>query len=251
VKLYELTGIKKFYEKDVEDVLSSMDKTHKALGRGAFGVALKNSSKPEVVKFWISDSAYDAYVKYISEHPSKYFPKLYSKPKKLSAFFLRTADFPDKVNYVKMEALERASMEEADIIAEIFNQLRKMPSKKEVDAYVEKFLRSANNVFDEYMIKKLNKMVADVRDFCQEMYEMLRGTLGGGHSIDIHSENIMKRKNGELVITDPIYNHEDMMAAEDIKKAMWSVRRRQEEYGDGAFGLVKGRSSSKSKGETK
>jgi hypothetical protein len=250
MKLYELTGVKKFYDKDVEDVLSSMSKTHDEAGRGHFGVTLKNSSKPEVVKFWIADSAYDDYVNYVAAHPYKHFPKLYSKPKQLSAFFLRSTKFPDKVRYVKMEALQKAGIQDALIISEIFSKLSGCNNKLAVENYTKMYLREPNKDFDESHLARLDEMVSNVGEFCQEMFEMLHAVLKGSNHLDVHSGNIMLRSNGELVITDPIYNSDSYDEAENIKRSLYRVKRAKDENLD-TGDTVKGRSSSKPKGETK
>src|ERR1017187_5405200 len=106
MKLCELVGVKALYNKDLEEILASLDKAGmKELGRGSFAVVLKHATKPEVIKFWICDSSYDAFINYLVAHPGKFFPKLLSKPKMLSTFFNRPVAFPEKIKYVRMEEL--------------------------------------------------------------------------------------------------------------------------------------------------
>jgi len=105
MKLFELVGVKKFADLDFKEVISSM-KEYSEAGEGANAIVVKHGSRNEVIKFWLEDSAYEDFIDYVQKHPSKYFPKLYSKPKELTAFFLRPKDFPKKIKYVRMEKLE-------------------------------------------------------------------------------------------------------------------------------------------------
>jgi len=229
MKLLELVGVKKFYDADIEDVLKSMG-THEELGRGTFGVTLKHGTKPEVVKFWITDSSYDDFINYVLAHPYKHFPKLLSKPKMLSAFFLRTKDFPEKVRYVKMEVLQRIKGRiDADVINDIFYGLRDdCASKKDVDEYIGRYLTEPNMTFNKKYLDRLNEMVPNVPEFCHAMFDMLHHVLKGKNELDIHDENIMLRANGEIVITDPVYNTRDMAKADEIKTAFYDLKKDSE-----------------------
>lgn len=229
MKLLELIGVKKFADADLEDVLKSMDPTHTEVGRGTFGVTLKHSSKPEVIKFWMKDSSYDDFINYVATHPYKHFPKLYSKPKKLSTFFLRPTDFPDNVNYVKMEALPNKISEDNDlwrVIRDIFLELRdNCNNKKDVEDFIKFYLSHPNDTYTAEYLDMLRKAVPDVPDFVRKMYEMLHYILRGSNSLDIHNENMMLRGNGELVIIDPLYNKGDQQKSDEIKTAMYHLKK--------------------------
>ena len=237
MKLSELLGVKKFYDSTLEEVLLSMSGDYEEAGRGSFGVTLKHSSKPTVVKFWISDSSYDNFINYVAAHPSKHLPKLYSKPKELSSFFARPKEFPDKVNYVKMEKLESIRNEaDADLISFLFNQLSKMHSKKEVDTLIKSLEEYKDSPHSEWV--RLEELVNDLPKFLHEMFEMLHHLLNGKNILDIHDENIMLRANGELVITDPIYNKSDMDKVESIQTALYHLKKEEAIKGKTPKGLT-------------
>jgi len=230
VRLSELLGVKKFYNSTVEEVLHSMSGDYQEVGRGSFGVTLKHSSKPIVVKFWISDTSYDDFINYVATHPSKHLPKLYSKPKELSSFFAIPKNFPEKVHYVKMEKLERLKdNHDADLIKGIFNELCDLPSKKDVDHLIEQLEEAKDSDYSEW--SRLKKLVDDVPKFLHEMFEMLHHLLNGKNNLDIHDENIMQRANGELVITDPIYNIKDFNSIKDIKTALYHLKKEEADKG--------------------
>jgi hypothetical protein len=245
MKLLELVGVKKFADSDLEAVLKSMG-THTEIGRGSFAVALKNTSKPEVVKFWISDSSYDEFINYVAKHPYKHFPKLYSKPKKMTTFFLHNKDFPDNVQYVKMELLNKIHTDDDRwrIVRDIFSELRDCRNKKDVDDFVKFYLRHPNDTYTKEYLDMLHKMVDNVPEFCHKMYEMLREVMKFKNVTDIHDENVMLRDNGELVITDPIYNENDSHNAKKIKNALYHLKKDDED-------AIKGKTPKKKTGESK
>jgi hypothetical protein len=215
MKLYELVGVKKFYDSNLEDVLGSMTKTgYKESGRGAFGVVMKGASG--VVKFWIKDAAYDDFINYISKHPSKYFPKLLSKPKELSSFFMRSREFPEKIRFVRMEHLDHLERpQDSRLIHHIFTHLKQ-------DEKNEDLLASLTDV----NLERLKHLVGDPFKFCEEIKKLIDATIKGGNYIDIHSGNLMLR-NGELVVTDPIANSADL---EDAEKIAGSLEDLKKEY---------------------
>ena len=226
MRLSELLGVKKFYDSTVEDVLHSIAGDYQEVGRGSFGVTLKHSSKPTVVKFWVSDSSYDDFINYVATHPSKYLPKLYSKPKELSSFFTRPKNFPEKVHYVKMEKLEKLKNDDdADMISTIFGELSNFHNKKDVDHLIEQLEEAKDNEYSEW--SRLENLVDDIPNFLYEMFEMLHHLLNGKNNLDIHEENIMQRANGELVITDPIYNIKDFNSVKDIKTALYHLKKEE------------------------
>jgi len=223
MKLYELTGIKHMYEKDLEDIISSLESSGtKVMGRGSFALVLKNSSKNEVIKFWIKDSSYDDFINYVIKNPSKYFPKVYSKPKELSAFFLRPADFPDKIKYVRMEELDKVIDVDADYIESMIKDCMHADESELVD-YTEEW--------SEIAISHVLELIGDgskesLLDFAETMKKMTNYLVKHqGHKLDIHDENIMIRNGKELVITDPIYNRKDYESSDKIRSAIRDIKR--------------------------
>lgn len=221
MKLDELLGVKKFYDFDLEQVLKSM-KNYKEEGRGTFSVVMGSGN--EVIKFWISDSAYDAFINYVIANPSKYFPKLLSKPKNLSAFFRRPENFPDKIKYVRMEKLSyKRSDVEAGIIQMIFDDLKFCRNQKELDFLIS----NTQKPTDKYPSKSkeiLKSMIKDIPEFYREMYKMIKDLVREkGNRLDIHDFNMGYRPNGELVIIDPIYNTKSLDDLDHIFIALRDV----------------------------
>lgn len=108
MKLDELLGVKKFYDKHLDDVKKafvSNGSLYKKLGSGATATAYAQGDE-YVYKFWLMDTAYEKYVDYcLDNQDNPHIPVLYSDIKNLHSFFARTEDFPDKIRYIKMERL--------------------------------------------------------------------------------------------------------------------------------------------------
>jgi hypothetical protein len=141
VKLYELVGVKKFADLDFKEVLATMQ-DYKEAGEGANAIVVKHGTRNEVIKFWLEDVAYEDFINYVDNHPSKYFPKLYSKPKELTAFFLRPKEFPKKVKYVRMEELEKFKEPFAGflkLITDLFYSVKHEEDVKDFNEFMEMF----------------------------------------------------------------------------------------------------------------
>lgn len=190
MKLYELVGVKKFADLDYKDVLSSMHEYKKA-GEGCNAIVVKHGARNEVIKFWLEDSAYEDFIDYVQKHPSKYFPKLYSRSKELTAFFLRPRDFPKKVKYIRMEELEEFNPPFPEFLSDLrqmYNQMRKSD-----DTNIEDFKKMYQR-FDE--------------DFIKTVYG-LATSLNAKYFVDLHAGNVMMRGKTPVII-DPMGSSKSM-----------------------------------------
>lgn len=223
MRLLELVGVKSFYDKDLDDVIKSLEeKGHELLGRGSFGIAVKGASKPGVIKFWIEDSSYDDFVEYIQSNPSKFFPKLLSKPKKLTTFFARPEEFPDKIKYVRMEELSRLphSLIADDIELMTQNMLFRVNPYAPEEMYdrLDSVARRKDTKLTNYMTKE------EFLEFYEVMKKMINALVGKHkNGLDIHDENVMMRGR-QVVVSDPIYNESDLSVARDIRRYLEKMK---------------------------
>ena len=219
MKLMELIGVKHLQNRDLEGVLKSIEQAgDKVLGKGAYGIAVKNK-KGEVIKFWVEDSAYDDFIEYIQKHPSKYFPKLYSKPKLLSSFFTRPDIFPDKIKYVRMEELqpwEDVVNDDGDTV----DQMMKLSARfNSSDIAVSKWLSDAKikeNKWERAVIKVIGEQ--NLEEFCKVSRDLIKAMEAKGHKLDIHGDNI-KMRGSQLVIMDPVSNLQSTREMQKIRSA--------------------------------
>lgn len=232
MRLDELLGVKALYDKDLDGIKDSIKAAgSKIMGEGSFAITIKSVTSPGVIKFWIDDSSYDTFIEYIQGHPSRFFPKLLSKPKKLTSFFTRPEQFPEKVSYVRMEELE--PLEKSDFgIADFLsgNFIRRYLSPGDYDELnddqlVEKFEEFETSERPE--IKKFLDSIGgtkkDFLEFCKTVKGLIRSTVNGRNRLDIHEGNIMMR-NGRLVITDPLFNKKDYNNAENLHASILAMQ---------------------------
>lgn len=220
-ELDEMIGVKKYSNMTAHDLLRHLGGNSgsqvQILGDGSHAVALK--IKDRVYKFWLLDSAYESYVKYSLNHKDNPFvPKFRGGIKTLPAFFLRSEQSPDTVKYVEMEELYKVSPAEYEAMT--FDLLGSSNKTGARDVYPIKlgqilvwaeeclwgfsdFLTKASLSLDvtfamneqDWEFSQLVDLLIDLRD------------LDG--FVDLHSDNVMKRSNGQLVIIDPIADSDD------------------------------------------
>jgi hypothetical protein len=229
MRLDELIGVKKLQDEDLKGIISHMQKSgFKELGRGAFGAAFKHPIKPGVIKFWVKDSSYDSFIDYIQKHPSKYFPKLLSKPKELSSFFLRPKHFPDKVKYVRMEELK--PIENHKILSSLSALLSRLTDPDADYEEIEKWAYGEKSNFTD--------MVDDFKDFYEVVQKMVMKLCSSGENkIDIEYSNNVMQRNGTIVFTDPIFNEHDLEDADFVSNLITDL-----EAGKDDIETIKGRS---------
>jgi len=208
MKLYELVGVKKFAGLDFEDVLGTMKDYTKA-GQGSSAIAVKHGSRQEVIKFWIKDSGYEEFIKFVRSNPSKHFPKFLTPPKELSSFFLRHSEFPKKIKYVRMEALTPIETNSTDV--RDLNRLFWLAKDAEsIDDFLDKVKRREDRLFPHSMDTE------ELKEFSALIYKLVTEALKKKKTfLDIHYGNVMKR-GSTFVIIDPFANADDMDATEDI-----------------------------------
>lgn len=219
MKLMELVGVKHLQNRDLEGVLKAIEAGgDKILGKGAYGIAVKNK-KGEVIKFWVEDSAYDDFIDYIQKHPSKFFPKLLSKPKELSSFFTRPVDFPAKIKYVRMEHLEPWNVKE-DFDGEELEQMMKLSAKFDSEDIVLHKWKSDAKLSANKALRKVIQIIgeANLGEFYKLSHDLIEHMTAKGHKLDIQGANLMMR-GSQLVILDPVTNLQSTREMSKIRSA--------------------------------
>jgi hypothetical protein len=231
-ELMELTGVKRFHDMTATEVLDQFRATYgngpiKLLGQGANGAAVMIGDS--VYKFWLLDSAYTAFVQYCKTHESNpLLPKFTSQIKKMPAFFIRHADAPDYVNFVKMEKLasNRSILNyRFDLKYQPYEEQFAEIDDGEVDITTIK-LATALFYFDRLqdseipILTQFTKYLSGYHhmnykpDILGDELKLFLTTLHDikqlGFTLDLHDENFIMRDD-QLVILDPIANTDDLM----------------------------------------
>ena len=194
----EMIGVKKYQDLTAAQ---AMQKASEELGlplygRGAFGRVIQSPDPDWVYKFYERDSAYDAYVDFLQQHPNKHFPVI-KKVKKITNFFRRYGIHPDKFTVVTIE------------------KLNKIPPMK---------LMLVLRVLDMHQFDR-DRIGLDVPPMEQKkLYELWMAAqqirkssvMRPGRFMDFHGGNVMQRDDGTVVIIDPVASHGELDIARDV-----------------------------------
>ena len=156
------------------------------MGSGYFSYVYEHPDKSYVMKITIlPDPGYAEYVKLIKSHPNKYFPKISD----MRVLKIHNSDY-----YVYLiEKLKTIPKYIRNTYSRAINQIISNPD------------RSINNLFPEGVPEVITRN-SDLVAALKLIRSYARHT---GYSIDLHGENIMKREDGTLVITDPYSFYHD------------------------------------------
>lgn len=163
-------------------------KNNMNMASGSFGISLIPESGDKVYKLWMVDAAYEKWISYcLTQQSNKVIPKIYSKRiRRVTNIFMRDKRHHNKINYIVMEKLYKIDLDSKVV------------------------LRNRNTITYSDVFKNLNTLTklefAD--DGLQNQYDSLFAVaieLSKDNELDLATpNNIMKRKNGEFVFTDPI-----------------------------------------------
>jgi len=221
--LHELTGIKHLYHTTKYDIFKMLhDHGIEIVGSGQYGEVLSHPSWDYVIKIF-SDDYYLSFVHFAITHPNKHYPKMLRKPLNMHAFYRRGKSDLKKFWVVKIE------------------KLYPITNKRLLNFLVQHLERGACDVVNPSSNKYVNKWyklegpngetyTGDVwpqvftdypwfESLCKA-YAATWDTVDG--SPDIHPKNLMQRKNGDIVIIDPVWEGETPYQAYDkwIKSEM-------------------------------
>lgn len=182
----------------------------KILGAGKFGEVLSFPTWNYVLKTFKDDRCYVRFVRLVmrnQDNPA--FPKFFDKPRKIRPFYKRTQD-EEFLYIVRMEKLFPTKMEKHE-----FYKLEGMLNASRLHYLV---LNSQEKLqwYDSLSETHKQGYINNAREFFKNhsqyrdlfsAYNMVHDLADDGEScgIDMHTNNIMMRENGELVLIDPLW----------------------------------------------
>ncbi len=220
MKLFELTGIKKYYNKteyQIERLLRKFGINF--IAGGKFGRVFTHAGWDYVVKLFSNDPYYLDFVNYAIAHPNKHYPKFVRKPLKMHAFQKRHTHSAPKFWVVKIEKLKELSPKKAEFIVEHleraqqawYNKHNKPEYYKDDWTYMwvpdagigggERHRLTWDQVFEMYpWLETLAEAWHNIFENCSE------------GSPDLHEGNFMERQDGTVVIIDPLWQGANPLA---------------------------------------
>lgn len=207
--LNELTGVKKYYNKtgwQIERMLSKFG--IKFVASGKFGKVFTNDKWDYVVKIF-NDEYYLSFVNYAIAHPNPHYPHFKRKPLEMHRFEKRFKHQPNYSTIVKIEKLLELPKEKADfIVAELEHAQQGLYNLKHNKQDAETYQTWFNDPISHQRVRttwpEIFKMYPWLYTLA-EAWQSIQDNVEYG-SPDIHASNFMQRKDGTVVIIDPLWH---------------------------------------------
>lgn len=168
----------------------------KVMGQGRSGIVLFHPGWKFVLKLFSDDCPYLKFIRFVLKNPRPSYPKIFDKPRRIIPHFKRITA-AQYLYVVPIEKLDPIGIRDYDTIQYYLYY---------ANSDAEELAKSFDNL--EVAHERLTKMEHDyphLKNFYDDYRFLLKRDFG---SLDINSQNIMKRSNGEFVITDPFWEGE-------------------------------------------
>ena len=223
MKLYELKGVKKFHNMDSYEFNQMLKDEYgiECIGGGTYGQIYTNKDWDYVVKVISGDDPfYLSFVDFVLKNPDPHFPKIKRKPLNIHAFLRRHPKAPNNFWVLKIEKLEpiKPRSDLANFLVRNLETYAVVQWQHE-NGYMsnEEFTRKYEKVY-KYMpdgvvhksmsYKDMFDEVPWFSSLCRAYMKINQAQLG---SFDNHDGNFMKRKDGTIVMIDPIWEGSNPM----------------------------------------
>lgn len=212
--LNELTGIKKYYNKNefqLERILGKFG--IRCIAAGKYGRIFTNPNWNYVVKMFRDDPYYLSFVNYAMAHPNAHYPKFIRKPLHMHAFHKRFRSQTSlKFWLVKIEKLSPINDAVGSFITSHleravqfwYNVKHKQLTQDQLDqdwTYVGSQKVSMYDLFKRY------PWLWSLAEAWHNIFENIEEG-----SPDIHAGNFMQRSDGTIVIIDPLWQGTNPLA---------------------------------------
>lgn len=188
----------------------------KIIGVGKYGQVFSHPSWSYVLKVYF-DEYYTRFVRFAYRNPHPSFPKFYGPPQRVIPFYRRYKS--ESIQYlVRMEELLPISTELFNLINNWYNQginyMRAVENGSQ-DHEIEEIIypNSQERKAGKKSYTGKVKLYQDIIDLLKNnpklynvfegLYLLTKGNIKG--SFDFHQDNFMQRPNGDIVISDPLW----------------------------------------------
>ena len=208
-KVSDIVSNPEHNERTLEDILKDFsEKGGKVLGRGRSGIVLQHPKWKFVVKLFSQDSPYLSFVRFCLKNPRKSFPVFFDKPRRIIPNFKRHK-YKEYLYIVKTEKLEPISKKEF-LDLQYYIYYGGLEVERQPDESDEDFIKYSDAVSlrtnTETKVKEIEDRYPSIQDFLKDYNFLMRAGIKGAP--DIIQSNIMKRSEGEFVLSDPFWEGE-------------------------------------------
>lgn len=201
MRLTELQGYKALKTISFVELLATLHQHGYKIAHGAFAIVLCQPGKSYVYRVWTGDSGYWKFLERARQHPSPHIVKLLGDVKTHTVI---TGGKPYTFNIQKMEKLTELTNDKVrDMIQAFSNVLNELGPKASFNEAVK---RAPDHAITDNENGQVTEFYLANKSFFTEVLAV--ATWGFQHKVDhadISPSNVMKRVDGELVITDPYY----------------------------------------------
>lgn len=171
----------------------------KPIGRGCFSAIFEGTRKNTVLKLTVDDIGYWLLNCWATKVEHKHFPRIVDRHGDIGTVKLGGTDYP--LFLFEMEKLEKIKPgSDAKKLARRIQGVAQTASNK-AGLWMRDDLRSVmmaqHMMQDTALPRSIRNALGQLENFCCNY---------PGGQMDLHMNNMMQRKNGELVITDPLAN---------------------------------------------
>lgn len=191
-----------YNELGLHQILDKFRKEGGTVNSGKSGIVLTYPKWKYVLKIFPVDIPYLKFVRFVLQNPRPSFPKFYDKPRKIIPNYTREEDEPF-LYIVKTEKLFPITKEEWEDIKFITY----FSSDIDWDDYLNRYPDS--EIWKEYYkrYKEIERKYPSIKTFLNDYHFLLNNINEMGVN-DLGDTNVMKRKEGEFVLSDPVWKGE-------------------------------------------
>lgn len=213
--LYELTGVKRYHNMSWYEITKKLEQETgiKPVANGRYGVIFTKPEWNYVIKIFDDDPEYLGFIDFVLTHPNKHYPKIIKKPISMHHFHARDPSSTNKFYIIKIEKLYPITEEMGYFLEmwlehfmEVYYRQYVMDQSKRGYAYDgDSADRSWIDPFGKRVKMSSIEMLARypwLRSLSKAYWEVMDANLGAE---DLHQGNIMQRKDGTIVLIDPVW----------------------------------------------
>jgi hypothetical protein len=235
--LQELTGVKKYHNMSWYDLTKKLEQETgiKPVANGRYGVIFTKPEWNYVIKIFDEDPEYLGFVDFVLSHPNKHYPKIIKKPMTMHHFHSRDPSSTYKFYIVKIEKLYPVSEEMGGFLEIYLPYLMEVYYRQYVMDQSDQNYKydgdSAERTFNGPFGKKIKtsyvglfEQMPWLKSLSKAYWKVMAADLGAE---DMHKGNIMQRKDGTIVLIDPVWAGESF-----FQRAARAERSEYDDYGD-------------------
>ena len=183
------------------------------VGSGRYGQVYSHPNWNYVLKTFVSDSHYLKFVRFAYRNPHPSFPKFYGNAQRIIPFFRRTKYMStmyviriEKLFPVNNKAMMTEMLDHEWQIPQYFKAVEEGIHEKEYEREQFSFVNGYSTIKYQVFKKILDmfKKYPQTKSLYEAIYLVSKNLKDS--ALDMHHQNIMQRGNGELVLTDPLWD---------------------------------------------